>query len=242
MSRLVVRDIAPQVRQLTISSAVSIHVYLIETAHGVVAFDAGIRGSGRWILAAAGGTVASVVLSHGHVEHRGAASELGAPIYCHPDEVEDAEGEGGQQYIDWDLIPATRQGLPRLHANWDGGPVSIAGTVSEGEQIGSFRVIHVPGHAPGLIGLFRESDRLLLAPDAVYTIDTATCGDGPARVPHPAFNWDTDLARASIHKLRDLGPSSVWTGHGSHLSGEVREQLETASTATWPGLGGPARA
>ncbi|HEY1591133.1 MAG TPA: MBL fold metallo-hydrolase [Solirubrobacteraceae bacterium] len=209
MSRLVVRDIAPQVRQLTRSSAVSIHVYLIETAHGVVAFDAGIRGSGRWILAAAGGTVARVVLSHGHVEHRGAASELGAPIYCHPDEVEDAEGEGGQQYIDWDLIPATREGLPRLHASWDGGPVSIAATVSEGEQIGSFRVIHVPGHAPG-----------------------------PARVPHPAFNWNTDLARASIHKLRDLGPSSVWTGHGNHLSGEVRGQLETAATATWPEHGG----
>ncbi len=235
MSRPVVSDIAPGVRQLTISSVVSIHVYLIETEDGTVAFDSGTRGSGRAILAAAGGSVAKVILSHSHVEHRGAASELGAPIYCHPDEVEDAEAQGGQQYIDWDLIPVSRRdGLPRLHAAWDGGPVSIAGTVAEGQRVGSFRVIDVRGHAPGLIALYRESDRLLLAPDVLYTIDSGTCGDGPPRVPHPAFNWDDRLARACIRGLRDLGISSLWTGHGGHLSGDVGRQLEAATTATWP--------
>jgi glyoxylase-like metal-dependent hydrolase (beta-lactamase superfamily II) len=231
-----VRDIAPGVRQLTISSAVTIHTYLIETAGGIVAFDAGIQGAGRAILAAAGGAVAHVVLSHGHVEHRGAASELGAPIYCHADEVADAEGPGGQQYIDWGLIPPTRRGLPALHAAWDGGPVSVAGTVADGELVEDFRVVHLPGHAPGLIALYRESDRLLIAPDLLYTIDTENCGDGPARVPHPAFNWDTALARASITKVRHLSPSSLWTGHGRHLTGDIDRQLEAAATSTWPEL------
>ena len=32
---------------------------------------------------------------------------------------------------------------------WDGGPVQISGTVSEGDEIAGFRVIHLPGHAPG---------------------------------------------------------------------------------------------
>lgn len=42
----------------------------------------------------------------------------------------------------------------------------IAGTIADGEQIADFRVIHIPGHAPGQIALFRRSDRLLIAADA----------------------------------------------------------------------------
>lgn len=115
----VVSDVAPGVRRLTIVSVISMHVYLIDAAAGVVAFDAAIKGAGEKILAGAGGSVAKVVLSHSHVDHRGAAPELGAPIYCHPDEIEDAEGDGGQHYIDWDLVesPVTREGLPQLHAS-----------------------------------------------------------------------------------------------------------------------------
>jgi hydroxyacylglutathione hydrolase len=233
MSGIVVSDIAPGVRRLTIASTVSIHVYLIATAEGVVVFDTGIRGFGHEILAAAGGTVAKVVLSHSHVDHRGGARELGASIHCHLDEVEGAEGEGGQDYIDWTLIPATREGLPQVHAAWDGGPVSITGTVGEGDSVGDFRVIHVPGHAPGLIALYRHSDRMLLAPDVVYTIDTETLQDCPARVPHPAFNWDDDLARASIRGLAELRASSLWTGHGKHLRGDVSRQLEAAAAARY---------
>jgi hydroxyacylglutathione hydrolase len=235
MSAPAVSDVAPGVRQLTIRSAITMHVYLIDTADGVVAFDAAIRGSGAEILAAAGGSVAKLILSHSHVDHRGAASELAAPIYCHPDEVEDAEGDGGQHYIDWDLVesPVTREGLPQLHAIWDGGPVPISGTIEAGEDIAGFRIIHIPGHAPGLIALYREADRLLLAPDAVYTIDAYTGQDVPARVPHPAFNWDSDLARASIRKLRDLGATTLWTGHGEHLMGDIAAQLDAA--AAWRG-------
>jgi hydroxyacylglutathione hydrolase len=239
VSEPVIRDIARGVRQLTILSAISHHVYLIDTDEGVVALDSAIMGSGTDVLAAAAGSVAKVILSHSHVDHRGGALELGAPIYCHPDEIEDAEGAGGQHYIKWDLVesPTTREGLPQLHALWDGGPVSISGTIDEGDEIAGFRVIHLPGHAPGLIALYREGDRLLLAPDVVFTIDPETGHDVPARVAHPAFNWDTELARASIEKLRPLGAASVWLGHGEHLSGDIAAQLDAA--AKWPSVAEP---
>jgi hydroxyacylglutathione hydrolase len=234
MSGPLVSDVAPDVRQLTIMSTISMHVYLIDTAEGVVAFDAAVRGSGAEILAAAGGSVAKLILSHSHADHRGAAAELDAPIYCHPTEVEDAEGDGGEAYIDWPLIenPVVREGLPKLHAVWDGGPVPISGTIEEGEDVAGFRVIHVPGHAPGLIALYRDADRLLLASDVVYTIDAETGKDSPARVPHPALNWDTELARASIKMLKGLGATSLWTGHARHLTGDVSAQLDAA--AEWP--------
>lgn len=43
---------------------------------GKIAFDVGVKGSGAEILAAAGVSLHRVILSHAHVDHRGAANEL----------------------------------------------------------------------------------------------------------------------------------------------------------------------
>ena len=63
-----------------------------------------MRGSGPEILAAAPGPIAKIILSHAHADHRGAAPELEAPIYCHPDEVDDAQTDWPQSYLDFSLI------------------------------------------------------------------------------------------------------------------------------------------
>ena len=115
---------------------------------------------------------------------------------------------------------------------WDGGPVQIAGTVEEGDEIAGFRVVHLPGHAPGLIGLWRESDRLALVSDCFYTLDVETTRKGAPRVPHAAFNYDTEQARASIRKLAALDPATVWAGHAGPLTGDVAGQLERAAATT----------
>ena len=108
----------------------------------------------------------------------------------------------------------------------------IAGTVQEGEEIAGFRVVELPGHAPGLIGLFRESDRLALVSDCFYTLDPQTGNKGAARVPHPAFNVDTEQARASIRKLADMEPAVAWAGHADPVDDDVRGTLERAASAT----------
>ena len=51
--------------------------------------------------------------------------------------------------------------------------VEPAGTLAEGDTVAGFEVIHFPGHAPGLIGLWRESDRVALVGDTIYVIDSA---------------------------------------------------------------------
>jgi glyoxylase-like metal-dependent hydrolase (beta-lactamase superfamily II) len=109
--------------------------------------------------------------------------------------------------------------------------VQIAGTVDEGDEIAGFRVINLPGHAPGLIGLFRDSDRLALVSDCFYTLDPQTGIKGGARVPHPAFDIDVDQARASIRKLAGLDPSAAWAGHANPVTGDVRSELERAAAA-----------
>jgi glyoxylase-like metal-dependent hydrolase (beta-lactamase superfamily II) len=173
------------------------------------------------------------VLGHADADHRGAAAGLGAPVFCHA--AERAAAQSAHPYRDyWDFAKLNAAGrllMPRLLRSWDGGALSIAGTVAEGEEIAGFRVVGLPGHAPGLIGLFRESDRLALVSDCIYTIDPQTARRQPPGVPHPAFNQDTERARASIHKLAALDPAAVWTGHADPVTGEVIAQLQRAAAA-----------
>jgi hydroxyacylglutathione hydrolase len=210
------------------------NVYLIEDDGRATVFDAGIASMAPAVRSAAArlGGVRQVVLGHADADHRGSAPGLGAPVYCHPDEVEAANSDPPfRPYFDLSqLAPHGRFLLPRLLPVWDGGAVEIAGTVKEGDEIAGFRVIEIPGHAPGQIALFRERDRLALATDCVYTLDPQTGIHGKPRVPLPAFNFSTQQARESIRKLASLEPSQAWFGHGKPLRQDVVSQLHRAAT------------
>jgi hydroxyacylglutathione hydrolase len=213
------------------------NVYLIEDEGGVTLFDAGAHTMVRAVASAGArlGGIRRVVLGHAHTDHRGTAPALGAPVLCHPAEVQDAEGSGGFRYWPNGLV-----GLPLplrmahrlLHRYaWDGGPVKISGTVKEGDEIAGFRVIDLPGHAPGQIGLWRESDRLALVSDCFYTVDMWGRNCAP-HLPEDTYNYDTEQARQSILKVAALEPAIAWAGHARPVSGDVRGQLERAASAS----------
>jgi glyoxylase-like metal-dependent hydrolase (beta-lactamase superfamily II) len=211
------------------------NVYLIEDDGGVTAFDAGIHAMTGAVATAAArlGGLRRIVLGHADADHRGVASGLGAPVFCHPLERAAAAASGPfRDYWQFGrLDPHGRVLMPRLLQSWDGGAVATAGTVSEGDDVAGFTVVDLPGHAPGLIGLYRERDGLALVSDCIYTLDPQTGRKGPARVPHPAFNQDTDQARASVRKLAALGASAVWAGHADPVTGDVRGELERAAAS-----------
>lgn len=206
------------------------NIYFLRGPDGkVTQFDAGTKAmlrANRRIAQELGG-VDRVVLSHAHADHRGTAPKLGPPVYVHTAEVADATSSlSVNPYMDLSLLESATARLiykPMLKL-WDGGPVEVAGTLEEGDQVAGFEVIHFPGHAPGLIGLWRESDRLALVSDTIYVIDSAKFGKelpgGTASVPHPAFGWDHQQAKESVRKLAALKPRTVLTGHGETLQGE----------------------
>lgn len=214
----------------------TMNVYLVADDGGVTVFDAGISDMAPAVQSAGArlGGIKRVVLGHADADHRGAAAGLAAPVYCHP--AERVAAESPDSFRDyWDmskLAPHGRALLSRLIPQWDGGALAVAGTVKEGEEIAGFRVVDLPGHAPGLIGLFRESDRLALVSDCFYTLDPQTGIKGAARVPHPAFNIDTEQARSSIRKLAALEPTAAWAGHADPVTGEVVAQLQRAAGAS----------
>jgi glyoxylase-like metal-dependent hydrolase (beta-lactamase superfamily II)/predicted ester cyclase len=211
------------------------NVYFIEEDDGITVFDAGIRAMTNAVAAAGArlGGIKRVVLGHAHPDHRGVASGLGVPVLCHPADRADAEADGGVHYFHLDRLNVlARRAYPRLLAMWDGGPVEIADTLDEGDEIAGFQVVHVPGHAPGMIALWRPADRVALTTDAFYLLDPQT--GLPKREPtvaHRAFNFDTDAARESLRKLAALDPAVCWPGHLGPLTGDVRGALERAASA-----------
>lgn len=211
----------------------TMNVYLLSDGGGVTVFDAGISAMTAAVAAAAArlGGIRRVVLGHADADHRGAAAGLRAPIFCHPADRAAAESPESTR-VYWDLSklgPHGRLLYPRILYGWDGGALHISGMVEEGEEIAGFRVLHLPGHAPGLIGLFRDSDRLALVSDCFYTLDPQTGLKGETRVPHRAFNLDTEQARDSMRKVAALEPSVAWAGHADPVRGDVRRELEAAA-------------
>ena len=73
----------------------AMNVYFIEDEGGVVQFDAGTKPMRKKVAATARelGGLKRVVLGHAHADHRGTAPYVDAPVFCHPDELHDAEGD-----------------------------------------------------------------------------------------------------------------------------------------------------
>lgn len=216
----------------------AMNVYFIEDGDGVVQFDAGSKSMRRKARAAAAelGGLKRVVLGHAHADHRGTAPYMEAPVLCHPDERADAESDAAiAPYFDLPQLPVAwvRWIYPFLLRWWDGGAVKIADTVIEGDVIAGFEVLHFPGHAPGLIGLWRESDGVALVSDVVYLVDSARLKPlphGEASVPHPAWAWDHAKAKESVRRLAALEPRVICAGHERPLRGEnLRETLQRAA-------------
>ena len=214
------------------------NVYFIEGADGVTVFDAGIRSMG-WAIDHVGrkmGGIARIVLGHAHPDHRGAASRVDAPVWCHEDELPYARADDGQPYTDYSKLPLVNSTGPLrlamrvlMHQVWDGHPVDVARTLVEGDEVAGFEVVHLPGHAPGQIALWRSRDRLALTRDCFHLVDALTGKPCEPVMPHDAYNLDSELARASARKLAGLAPEVCWPGHLGPATGDVADQLRRAA-------------
>jgi hydroxyacylglutathione hydrolase len=216
----------------------TMNVYLVRDADsgGVVVFDAGEKGMAPSVVAAANdlGGISRVVLGHGDTDHRGSAPALraaGAEIWCHPDAVEQTQGSGGRDYWRTEELPLDVRMLHGFMHRffWDGGPVQVDHTLAEGDRVADFEVVDLPGHAPGLIALWRKRDRVALVSDCIYVVDMHGRPQPPA-VPVDAYNLDTAQAARSVSKLADLDPSLVLPGHLGPVSGrDLNRSLRAAA-------------
>jgi glyoxylase-like metal-dependent hydrolase (beta-lactamase superfamily II) len=215
------KQLAPGVLQLG-GFRNAINVYMIED----VLIDAATKLARRRILRQIESRPLSLVaLTHCHPDHQGVAKAVcearGVPLACHEDDVAAMEGRAPVQHAQPDH-PVNRL----IKLCWEGPPHPVGRVLREGDEVAGFRVIHAPGHAPGEVIYFRDSDRVAICGDVINNVDMRT---GRARVGEPPdlFTLDPEQNRDSIRKLAALEPSLVCPGHGPPL----RETEQLAALA-----------
>jgi glyoxylase-like metal-dependent hydrolase (beta-lactamase superfamily II) len=217
-------------------------VFIGERGGDWVLVDAGMPKSGEEIIKAAaerfgeGVMPKAIILTHGHFDHVGSIVDLilewRVPVYAHPDEYPFLTGAKAYPEPDTSVEGGMLAKISKLYPN---EPVDITealemlpadGTVP---QLPGWQWIHVPGHSPGQIALFRERDRLLISADALITVRQDSmyrvlvqkkelCGP-------PVYlttNWNE--AHDSVQRLAALNPRILVPGHGTAMEGSDLQQ------------------
>jgi glyoxylase-like metal-dependent hydrolase (beta-lactamase superfamily II) len=114
--------------------------------------------------------VKRIILTHVHVDHAQAANAIkeksGAKIYSHWIEANYLAHNPSyngppttQETIDkFKNLGISIEELTKKYGSFDVEPIIVDQQVSDGDMIGSLRVIHTPGHTPGHISLYYEED------------------------------------------------------------------------------------
>jgi glyoxylase-like metal-dependent hydrolase (beta-lactamase superfamily II) len=99
---------------------------------------------------------------------------------------------------------------------WTGPPHPVARALRDGDEVAGFAVLECPGHSPGHVAYWRESDRTLVIGDVLTNINVMT-GRRGLHEPLAAFTPDPAQNRSSARKLAALEPALVLFGHGPPL-------------------------
>ncbi|WP_164219718.1 MBL fold metallo-hydrolase [Virgibacillus sp. YIM 98842] len=232
------KEVLPDLYSYT-NQIVNIHLVGDPKKREFVLVDAGMPESAPEILSAVeerfgkNARPKAIILTHGHFDHVGAVIELvdqwGVPVYAH--EAELPYLTGAMRYPEPD---STVEGgmVSEMSPMFPNEPVNLGDSVKKLPSDGTvpympeFKWIHTPGHTPGHISLFRESDRTLIAGDAFSTVKQEQLYKvltqeqeitGPPRYLTP----DWKAAKESVIKLKELKPAAAVTGHGAPMTGEL---------------------
>jgi hydroxyacylglutathione hydrolase len=190
----------------------AINVYVV----GDVLIDAATRQAERRIMRQiADRKIEAHALTHAHPDHQGSShavcERLGIPLWCGQGDVPAMETPGA---IRNPKAPSWLNSLQQR--TWTGPPHPVARALHEGDEVAGFTVLETPGHAPGHVSFWRESDRTLIVGDVLGNMHFITGMPG-LHLPPDMFTPDPARNRESARRLAELRPALACFGHGAPL-------------------------
>ncbi|OPX42200.1 putative metallo-hydrolase YflN [Ruminiclostridium hungatei] len=222
---------------------------LLWDENDTVLIDAGLPGQAKTIcgLIEKEGipleALTKIFITHHDMDHIGGLAQLtaaaesigqghgGIQVYAHPLEKPYIQGEllpikFSKETLDKikrdleQLPPEKRKEYQELYTT---GKPKVTHTVDHQQEVsccGGIKILHMPGHTPGHIGLYLEKYRTLIAGDALNIHNGELAG------PEPRHTHDIEKARKSLAVLLDYEIDRIVCYHGGVLSGDFRERIK----------------
>ncbi len=227
-------------RDVAVVTMMMSNAYLVGDRGSWVLVDSGVPGNAEKIKEAAearfgpGARPRAIVLTHGHFDHSGSAPALAemwnVRVYTHRLEWPYLDGRSSYAPMD-PTVPGFFSIMSRLFPS---GAVNLGDRL---EELGNnlphlgmrdWEVVNTPGHTPGHVVFFRRGDGVLLAGDAVVTMNLDNFLDTIMRRkqicgPPGAGTSDWQEARRSVHAMAALRPKVIGAGHGLPMSDTTDE-------------------
>ncbi|WP_029210292.1 MBL fold metallo-hydrolase [Arsenicicoccus bolidensis] len=191
---------------------------VLDGPDGDIVIDSGPAWSGKRLARLLRGRdVGRHVVTHAHGDHVGSSawlcSHTGAPLAMSELEADDFE----RGSIAYHAGLSGRLIVPRMTRQRH----HVDQRLTEGDQVGSFTVLPQPGHSPGLLAFWRESDRVLIVGDGPTNISNDPTSPRWMKLP---VSWHHDPAGAveSRRHLAELEPELIVSTHGRPVRGVDR--------------------
>lgn len=168
--------------------------------------------------------VAEIWITHGDIDHMGSVAALkarsGARVVAHRADVALVEGQS-----DRELGALPLAGAGQTLYNWairrvaGYQPATVDCAVEDGDSLGSWRVVHVPGHTAGSLCFYHPELKVAIVGDALNH------RRGRLGAPPPLFTPNMEQAHTSVRKIGELDFEVCCFGHGPPLRANARQRV-----------------
>ncbi len=209
-------------------------IYVLFEAERVVLIDAATpgRAGAVWRHLDSMGyppqAVGEIWLTHGDIDHMGSLAALkagsGARVFVHRADAPLVDGQA-----DRELGPLPLASSYQRLVNWvirrllRYTPVQVDHRVDDGDDLGGWQVVHVPGHTAGSVCFYQKERGIAIVGDAINH------RKGRLGAPPPMFTPDMAKAHDSIRRIAALDFEVCCFGHGPPLVENARQRVQAFS-------------